>query len=611
MGELSPRNHYELQGMSIIEAVEALLSAALPVRSTASPADHHYAREVVKELGYLPVAIIQAGCYIRRGSSLRDYIGVLRSRRAKVLRYPTPRQADEYADSVYAVLDATRQKLSEKAQKGLLLLSCFHHTNIPYSMILFAARYLYTFEAGNYLNRTVNFSKAVNLLTEVFSGIDVEGLDELLTALGYYSLVEVDMVSDQRVLRLHPLVQAWAQDVLEFEDLDIYREAAIRIISSCSGKENKHLYRFILPHVHELKPHWLSLHPNDKAAFAEILRAFSPKYTIELLEAAHAQVEIAPDVDELAYARLLLRMGKAYFHTSAPDKCESFNIRALEIIQRIKGPRDLQTIKAQANLGFIYMIVGRYDDARKLQVEVLRLCKEILGEDHLDTITATAKLALTLATSGSLSEAMSLQEDALRRRKRLLTVMHPDTLTSMSNLASTYVRLGRYADAEPLRVEVLERRRILLGDNHVDTVISRQTLAMTYHKQGRHAEARKLQEAVLQSYEAIYEPGHMQIALGMSSLAEMYCALGMLDEAEGLARQAETIQQRVYTSKSVLYARTTALLRRIRWKRRVNAVLWPTKATYRQVEAAINYWKLPNLFVVLLCFFMILRFFVI
>ena len=585
MGELSPRSHYEVQGMSISEAVEALLSAALPVGSTASPETRQYAREVVKELGYLPVAIIQAGCYIRRGSSLRDYISVLRSQRAKMLRHPTPRQADEYVDSVYAVLDATREALSEQAQKGLLLLSYFHHTNIPYSMILFAAKNLYTFEAGTYLNRTVNFSKTVNLLTEVFGGIYVEELENLLTALGYLSLIEVDMVSDQRVLRLHPLVQAWAQDVLEFEDPGIYREAAVRIISSCAAKENRYLHRFIQPHVHELKPYWSSLHPNDKAAFAEILWAFSPKYTIELLEAAHAQVKMAPDVDELAYARLLFRMGKGYFHTSALDKCESFNIQALEIVKRLKGPRDPQTIKAQSNLGYIYLMVGRYDDARKLQAEALRFCKEILGEDHLDTIAAAAKLALTLAALGKLSEAMSLQEDALERRKRLLTVMHPDTLTSMSNLASTYVHLGRYTDAEPLRVEVLERRRMLLGDNHVDTVISQEYLAVIYHKQGRYAEARKLQEAVLESYGAIYEPGHMQIGLGMSFLAEMYCALGMLDEAKGLARQAKAIQQRVFVPESVHYARTMALLRKIRWKRRINRALWPLTAVHTLLTA--------------------------
>lgn len=573
LGQIAPTCHYNLREMETEEATKALLKAALPFNAVASPLELGYAQAIVTELGCLPVAIIQAGSYIRQLNCLPDYLARFRLKRADILSRKMRYEVDDYHESVYAVLETTRNVLSTQALKTLHLLSYFHYTNIPDTMILKSAQDSYTWEAVRCLGRSFETSQAVALLVDVLGNVDFEGLDVLIGKLQIYSLVEFDRASSQRVLRLHPIVQAWAQDALTFEDPNTYREAAVRIISSCAGKENRPLYRFILPHVRRLSPHWGALHPNDKAAFAEILWAYSPKSTIELLDEAHEQVKNSTERDELAYAELLLKRGKGYFHMGDFARVETLNKEAIEIRKKILPPFHPDTFKARTHLGSLYLIWGRYPQARKQQVEIFNLSKEHLGAEHPDTVDASAKLALTLARLGRHGEAKDLQEKAFDYRRKNLGEKHPDTLTTMSNLARTYAFMGLHVEAEKLREEVVNLRKEVLGENHIDTIISEENLAVTYYLQGRYEEARKLQESTVQRYQAILEPGQFQTAIGMSYLAETYYKLGLMAKAEEFARQADKTLCRSFTPGSMHYERPKAVLRRIWWQKQMSVFL--------------------------------------
>lgn len=576
LGQVSPDTHYRLRGMTNEEAKKALLLIALPPGTIASPLDLKYAQDIVAELGNLPVAIVHAGRFILERNCLAQYLTHFRASRAEMLSRPAHYKVDDYHKSVYAALETIRSELSNQSLKALHLFSYFHYTNIPHITIRKATESRYSFEIANYLDRSLESSPAAVLLTDILG--NVEKLGEILIGLQARSLVEMDWVSGQKVIRLHPVVQTWAQDELMFEDAQTYREAVVRILSTCAGKEDRFIHRFLLPHIRKLSPYWSSMHPNDKAAFAAVLWAYSPNRSIQLLEEVHERVKLSSKMDELAYAGLLLKLGKGYYHTGNFHEVESLNKKAVEIRKRILSPLHPDTIKAQCHLGYIYFIMGRYTDARKQHEDVLRRYKQTLGELHPDTITASAKLALTLAQLGRLTEAKDLQEEALRRRTKILTEKHPDTLTSMSNLARTYALLGRHVDAESLRERVVHLRREVLGEYHMDTIISEENLAVTYHLQGLYDKARKLQESTLQRYQTFLEPSHYQIAIGKSYLAQTYYELDMLFESETIARQAEEILCHSFAPGNMHYERPKTVLRKIRWKRRMNVlnpiILW-------------------------------------
>lgn len=590
LGQLSPKSHLELGGMSNEEAVEALLRAASLADSTLSSGDRATAQSIVEELGKLPVAIIQAGCFIHHTKSLPHYLTDLRSSRASLLSRTTPHQQGEYYGNVYAVFETSRREVSDMAQKYLHLLSYFHFTNIPLSMIGLAMKNILSPDPYRYLDRPAEFSRVTGLLTYIFGGIDVEALDNRLLQLQNHSLVEIDRISNQRVLRLHPLVQAWAQDSLKFEDPNTYRDAAVLILSICSRKENTGIHRFILPHIRELSPYWPTLHPNDKGAFAELLWNTSPKSAMELWREVYETVKITPQMDELTNARLLLKLGKGYYHTGPLSQAESVNVEAVEIRSRVLGSRHLSTVKAKAHLAATYFALGRYSDAETIQSDLLKFLRGIQGSWHVDTVTATAELALTIASLGRAAEARPLQEDVIERRSRLLGEEHPDTLTSISQLARTYTHLGQHANAERLKLKVLELRRKVLGDDHIDTVVSSENLAVTYYQQRRYHEARELQEAVLHNCQTIRGLANTQAAQAMTHLASTYYKLSMITEAEDLARRAEELQRQGLSPSHLTYRQTVELLRKIQKRRRLVISCALCFSLANIIFAALRFW---------------------
>ena len=106
--------------------------------------------------------------------------------------------------------------------------------------------------------------------------------------------------------------------------------------------------------------------------------------------------------------------------------------------------------------------------------------QKVLGLEHPSTLTSMANLASTYRNQGRWKEAEELEVQVMETRKRVLGLEHPDTLTSMANLASTYRNQGRWKEAEELFVQVMETRKRVLGLEHPDTLTSMANLAFTF-----------------------------------------------------------------------------------------------------------------------------------
>jgi hypothetical protein len=102
VGALSPQAHVKLDVMDPEEAVEALLSSifysalststvAVSQQASVAPTerDREAALAIVDKLGYLPIAVIQAGCYIKQHHCLHDYLNRLDANRPEMLKRAT------------------------------------------------------------------------------------------------------------------------------------------------------------------------------------------------------------------------------------------------------------------------------------------------------------------------------------------------------------------------------------------------------------------------------------------------------------------------------------------------------------------------------------------
>ncbi|KAJ5416976.1 uncharacterized protein N7487_000526 [Penicillium crustosum] len=242
----------------------------------------------------------------------------------------------------------------------------------------------------------------------------------------------------------------------------------------------------------------------------------------------------AEDKDTLNSTTIL---AEAYRIEGRWEEAEQLQVQVMETRKTKLGVDHPDTLSSMANLASTYSNQGRWEEAEQLQVQVMETSKTKLGVDHPDTLSSIANLASTYWNQGRWKEAEQLQVQVIETRKTKLGVDHPSTLSSMANLASTYWNQGRWEEAEQLQVQVMETRKTKLGVDHPDTLSSMANLASTYSNQGRWEEAEQLQVQVMETSKTKLGVDHPSTLTSMANLASTYSNQGRWEEAEQLEIQ--------------------------------------------------------------------------
>ncbi|KAJ7814557.1 P-loop containing nucleoside triphosphate hydrolase protein, partial [Mycena leptocephala] len=106
---------------------------ALLLKSAAqdiTPVNERMAAEIVKELCYLPLAIVQAGAFISQSGTLNSYLDIYRKNRAQLLSEKPAQSHDNYARTVYTTWQMSFDCLSPPAAMFLQLCSFLHWDGI-------------------------------------------------------------------------------------------------------------------------------------------------------------------------------------------------------------------------------------------------------------------------------------------------------------------------------------------------------------------------------------------------------------------------------------------------------------------------------------------------
>ncbi len=219
--------------------------------------------------------------------------------------------------------------------------------------------------------------------------------------------------------------------------------------------------------------------------------------------------------------------------------------RALAARERVLGPDNPGTLASMAGLGLVYKSMGRYTEAEPLYKRSLAATERVLGKEHSETLTSLNNLAVLYQAEGRFAEAEPLFKRTLEARRRVLGPEHPDTLQSLNNLAFLYQAEGRAPEAEPLYKRALEAKERVLGKEHPETLASVNNLAFLYKTQGRYAEAEPLYKRALDAFERVLGKEHPDTLLIVNNLAELYRGQNRLNEAEPLYKRAIEAYERV------------------------------------------------------------------
>ncbi|KAJ5564862.1 hypothetical protein N7513_001104 [Penicillium frequentans] len=475
--------------------------------------------QLVEELEFMPLAIVQAASYIVHCSprcSVSQYLEKLRHSDRQATNLLTHEGIHmgrdwEAKNSILLTWQISFdhiRRVRRSAADLLSLMSFFDWQGIPEDLL----RNQYTAKNHEVLDSSGDANKASGEDTESSSEYDLdETFESDITTLRDYSFITASehysMSSEHgMVFTMHRLVQLTARTWLKTYGQD--EEWKERFIDS--------LYAEFPTGQYEHRERCRTLFPHVKSAMSH-----RPK-SQDCLQ---------------SWAGLLYK--GAWYAQECGNLSDLREMASLSREQRIKilGLEDQETLDSTIMLAVAYRREGNWREAEQLFIQVLEMRKSKLGADHLDTLASMANLALTFWNQGRWEEAEQLLKQVMETHKIKLGTSHPSTLTSMSNLASTFWKQGRWKEAEQLEVQVMETSKAKLGADHPSTLTSMANLASTFWNQGRLEEAEKLEVQVMETSKAKLGADHPSTLTRMANLASTYRNQGRWKKAEVLDRQ--------------------------------------------------------------------------
>ena len=385
---------------------EALLTAIL---TQDRPREMEGAAELCAELGFLPLAVEQAGAYLAQDDvTPREYLDLLASYPAAM--YEASAEGGDAARTIARIWHVTLDHLADDPLAGqvLRILAWYAPEAIPRALLDGLA-------AAPPLLRAVGRLAAYSMLT-----------------------------ADAGVLAMHRLVQA----VTRTPDLgDPHRDP--RAIDDARDQATRQLA--------DALPDW-----QDPAGW--------PTWRMLLPHIDALASHVPPDADTETTAYLLNRAGLFLLNQGQPVRAAGYLRRALASSVRVLGKDHPHTLAARNDLAHAYQAAGDLGRAIPLYEQALADRQRVLGRHHPDTLAARNNLASAYRAAGDLGRAIPLYERALAGCVRVLGQDNPQTLNARNNLAYAYRDAGDLGRAIPLFEQALADRVRVLGQDNPETL---------------------------------------------------------------------------------------------------------------------------------------------
>ena len=212
----------------------------------------------------------------------------------------------------------------------------------------------------------------------------------------------------------------------------------------------------------------------------------------EVLDKASSSINQSLQNDPDLRAQLLMAMGRVYDNLGLYSQAQSLHQSALDIRQRIFGPKNFATLGAAEEVSWDLSQLGRYQEAENLSRSALDVARQALGPDDPYTLNAMYNRGWILGLQGRFGEAEQVDRETVERRRRVLGPENRDTLNAMNNLAEALQDQGKYAEAVALQQQTLAIQRKVLGPDAQGAVDTMTNLGVSLSAEQHYAEAEKL-----------------------------------------------------------------------------------------------------------------------
>ncbi len=500
----------------------------------ASIADRTLALQMTQEMDGLPLALDQAGAYIRETPcSLATYLDLYHARNADLLQARDPQAP--YPESVATTWSLSFEKITQTnaaAIELLHLMALLFSDEIPEEVVTDAAEHMGTI-LGPVADHPLQFDQAMK---------------EILR----FSLVYRD--PDTQTLTIHRLVQTVFQQQMGHDYQFLWAIRAVQAVNTVfPGVEFatwSRCQRYIVQaqRCAELIQTWEMHFANAarllnqagaylrvRARYAEAEPLYQQALIIWQQELGSTHPYVAACCNNLALL---------YAEQGTYEEAEQFYLLALAIWQQADGQTENANIATVCcNLGKLYLAQGNYAQAEPLFQDALILRQDIYGPEHPDTASVLHNLAELYQNQGLYSQAESYYNQACSIREHHFWRSHPETMATLNSLARLYHHQGRSREAEALFREILSPSEVAFGLQHPEVATILHNLALVLEEQGKYAQVEQLYQRALTIREQRLGLDHPNVAATLNSLAGLYTRQGKYEQAESLYQRALTIYE--------------------------------------------------------------------
>jgi tetratricopeptide (TPR) repeat protein len=433
------------------------------------------AKDLLKELEYLPLAITQATAYINiNHTSISDYLKILQSTDDDVvdLMRREIRDSTRYGESSSSVattwLVSFKQIVERDFHAATLLqfISCIEWKGIPRSI-------LPTGDSEVRMTEAIGTLRAYSFLSE--------HTDRSGTTYDMHRLV-------------HLASRIWTRaDGLSADALG-QAIAHLANIFPIYKWENREIWRAYLPHVTRMRVDWQRVDVSAEGLRDKRIRLswlvsnclISDSRDTEALHWAEESCRLSSHLAEEDPERIVAQQALAHaHHLNRQIK------KAIKILEHVVAIREtslandhLNRLSSQHALAHAYLDNGQSKDAIKLFEHVVAVQETLLTEDDPDRLISQHELARAYIADRQIKDAVKLLEGVVAFRETSLAEDHPHRLSSQHWLACAYLDNGQTKDAIKLLESVFAIQRASRLEDNPCRLASQGTLACAYWNNG-------------------------------------------------------------------------------------------------------------------------------
>ncbi|KAI1085098.1 hypothetical protein F5B20DRAFT_589869 [Whalleya microplaca] len=533
-------NHHQTVGLERITGLDdkhasELLFKAANVHKDDWSAESEDAARVAKLLFGHPLAIIQAGAYIKTFCRIREYPQIFQKRPQQQMAFELVQGQNRHANlhGAFEVSIEALEKFGPRnaqiARDLLGLLSMFHFTNLPLEIFESVSRgFQATSQHGQCLDDiTPSMVSAMSPLFRVSNESDeYQNLrEQAILTLESLALINIETQHGFKSLSMHPLVHLWVRNRFKSdstERLDPRWLSAGTFLTLASRGTCRWVGWEIAmrPHLHS----FLDLRPA-----IEICKEHQPTSAIVIF---HCSRLLHQARDDNMVSSML---GVLFSIFDANQKSPTWELLPLYDLKAASDER-----------------CGLRSLAKELYEKIICLKEERLGNMNLDCLKSRHAMANTARGLGEVPMAISILEDVVQKRNCICHESDSDLLTSQQDLARVLLLEGEFERPITLLEHVVDVRSQNLPPTDLELLKSRHELARAYAKtpQGPQFECRcKDAIAILidvaeHEQRSLAEDDSHRLST-LHGLAKTYTRMGQPKAAEPILLEILSIQNSV------------------------------------------------------------------